>query len=213
PVFRAMLANATRLCEASYGTLWLCEGDVIRAVARHGALPAAYAERQRGAMFRLDAEVPLTHAVKTRQPVHVADMRAEQAYLDGDPILVTAVELGGVRTLVHVPMLKQNDVVGVITIYRREVRPFTDKQIALVTSFAKQAVIAIENARLLNELRQRTDDLSEALEQQTAMADILRVISASAIDVQPVFETIVSSAVNLCGATYGIVFRYDGELI
>jgi GAF domain-containing protein len=227
PVFKAMLANATRLCEASFGTLWLCEGDVIRAVARHGAITAAYAERQRGAMFRLDADVPLTHAVKTRQPVHVADMRAEQAYLDGDPILVTAVELGGVRTLVHVPMLKQDSVLGVITIYRREVRPFTDKQIALVTSFAKQAVIAIENARLLNELRDRTAELSESLEQQTATsrelsealdqktatAEVLRVISSSPTDVQPTLEAIAGSARRLCDAANAMVFRFDGELI
>ena len=110
-------------------------------------------------------------------------------------------------------MLKEDQLVGAIAIYRQEVRPFTDKQIELVTNFAAQAVIAIENTRLLNELHQRTDDLSESLKQQTAMSEILRVISSSAIDVQPVFETIARSAVDLCGATYGMVFRYDGELI
>src|SRR5262249_8429113 len=102
PVFETILANATRLCEASFGTLWLCEGDVIRAVAQHGAVPAAFADRQH--IFRLDSGVPVTRAAKTQQPLHVADLRAEQAYLDRNPLVVSAVELGGIRTLVHVPM-------------------------------------------------------------------------------------------------------------
>jgi signal transduction histidine kinase len=205
PVFKAMLANATRLCEASFGTLWLCEGDVIRSVARHGAITTAYAERQRGATFRLDADVPLTRAIRARQTVQTADLRADQAYLEGDPILVTAVELGGVRTLVHVPLLKQDSALGVITIYRREVRPFTDKQIALVTSFASQAVIAIENARLLNELR-------ESLEQQTATADVLKVISRSKFELQPVLNTLVQSAAQLCESEQNTIFLRDGDV-
>ncbi len=145
-VFETILANATRLCEASYGTLWLCEGDAFRAVALHGALPAAYtAERRRG-VFRPHPDGPLARAARTRQTVQVADMREEQAYLDRVPIAVTAVELGGIRTLVAVPMLKENQLIGLIAIYRQEVRPFTDRQIALVTSFAKQAVIDREHA-------------------------------------------------------------------
>src|SRR5262249_36749125 len=202
PVFETILANATRLCEASYGTLWLCEGDTIRAVARHGAVPAAFADRQPRHIFRLDAGVPVTRAARTRQPIHVADLRAERGYLDRDPIVVSAVELFGIRTLVHVPMLKGNEVVGVITIYRREVRPFTDKQIALVTSFAAQAVIAIENARLLNELR-------EALEQQTATADVLGVISSSPGELEPVFQAMLANAVHICEAKFGVLFRHD----
>ena len=143
PVFETILANATRLCQATHATLWLREGDGFRVAARHGALPAGFVER-RGALFRLDAGVPVTRAANTLQPIHVADLRAEQAYLDRNPLMVGAVEVLGMRTLVAVPMLKRSEAIGVITIYRREVRPFTDKQIALVTSFAAQAVIAIE---------------------------------------------------------------------
>jgi two-component system NtrC family sensor kinase len=191
PVFETILANATRLCEASYGNLFLCEGDAIRLVAVHGAVPEAYAAvRRRGAVFRPSPGLIIARALRTRQTVHVADLRAEQAYLDRDPFVVPGVELGGIRTLVQVPMLKQNEVVGVISIYRQEVRPFTDKQIALVTNFASQAVIAIENARLLNELR-------DSLEQQTATSEILKVISSSLTDTQPVFDTIVQSGIKL----------------
>src|SRR5262249_26420901 len=132
-VFETILANATRLCEANHGTLFLCQGDDIRVVARHGPVPAALAaERPYGAVVR-HGSAPTARAARTRQTVHVADLRANQAYLDRDPMAVAGVELGGVRTLVSVPMLKENQAVGVITIYRREVRPFTDKQIALVT--------------------------------------------------------------------------------
>jgi GAF domain-containing protein/CheY-like chemotaxis protein len=211
--FDAMLANATRICEASHGTLWLYEGDArFRAVAVHGELPAAYVERRDSRMlFKPGAEVPIARAVRTRSSVHVTDLREDRSYLDREPISVVAVELAGTRTLVAVPMLRENEPIGAIVLYRTEVRPFRESQIDLVKSFASQAVIAIENARLLDELRQRTTDLSESLEQQTATSEVLRVISRSPGELQPVFDGVLANATRLCEANFGTLYLRDGD--
>jgi GAF domain-containing protein len=205
PVFQAVLGNATQLCEAKYGTLWLTEGDAFRTVASHGDLPRADAEPwQRGNLYSPGPDVPLGRVAKTRQPVHVSDMREDPSYLRGDKLPVAAVDRAGVRTLFVVPMLRENDLVGAIAIYRTEVRPFTNQQVELVTNFAAQAVIAIENTRLLNELR-------ESLQQQTATSEVLKVISSSPGELEPVFQAMLANAMRVCEAKFGLMQRYDGD--
>jgi two-component system, NtrC family, sensor kinase len=215
PVFQSMLANATRLCEAECGVMWLREGDAFRSVAIHGPLPPAYVEQWRsGTPVDPSPHGPLSVLVQTGKPVHVPDMREDPSYsLERHPLPVAAVEVAGIRTLLLVPMSKEDDLVGGIAIYRQEVRPFADKQVELVSTFARQAVIAIENARLLKELRQRTADLSESLQQQTATSEVLQVISSSPGELAPIFEKMLENATHVCGAEFGSMFLVeDGGL-
>ena len=198
PVFNAMLENATRICEAKFGVLWLVEGDGFRAVALHGALPEFAEERRRNPVIRPAPGHNLARMARTKAIVHIADISADE---QAAPVLA---KLTGARTCVYVPMLKDDRLIGAIVIYRQEVRPFTDKQIELVANFAAQAVIAIENTRLLNELR-------KSLQQQTATAEVLQVISSSPGELAPVFQTMLANAVHLCEAKFGNLWLRERE--
>ena len=201
PVFDAMVEKAMSLCGASFGGLWIRDGDFVRAAAARN-LPRPYVE------FLTREPVPMTqvlgHNFHDRRFLQIADLPATEAYRNRLPVTVAAVELGGIRTFLGVPLRKDGSLVGIFAICRQEVRPFSDKQIALVQNFAAQAVIAIENTRLLNELR-------ESLEQQTATADVLRVINSSPGNLAPVFNAMLDKATRLCGAGFGILWIYDGE--
>jgi signal transduction histidine kinase len=210
PVFKSMLSNALRICEAKFGNLLLFDGKGFTAAEMHNA-PAAYVQLFAEGPFIPGPNTGLGRIATTRQVVHIADIMAESGRVERDPLRIATAQILQARTLLAVPMLKEKELVGAIVIYRQEVRPFSEKQIELVASFANQAVIAIENTRLLKELRQRTDDLTESLEQQTATSEVLQVISSSPGELEPVFRTMLENATRVCGASFGTMNLWDGE--
>jgi two-component system NtrC family sensor kinase len=205
PVLEVVVRSAARYCKADDVTLFELDGQDLRVAAHWGAVPSL----DIGVRFPCSRGSVAGRSVLERRPVHVIDLQAEaEEFPEGSAF---AKRLGH-RTIAGVPLLRKGVAVGTLQIRRTEVNPFTDKQIALLGTFADQAVIAIENTRLLNELRQRTDDLSESLEQQTATSEVLKVISSSPGDLKPVFEAMLASATRICGAGFGGLFRIeDGQ--
>ena len=210
PVFETMLGKAVRICNATFGNIYRWDGQTLQLLGIHNT-PPAFVEARKRHPLAPDPNAPAGLAVTTGSVVHITDIAAERAYIEGrHPAFVEAVELGGVRTLLVVPMLKDMGAIGVFALYRQEVRPFTDKQIELVKNFAAQAVIAIENARLLNELRQRTDDLGRSVGELRALGEVSQAVN-STLDLETVLTTIVGRAVQLSGTDAGAIYVFDEE--
>ena len=213
PVFETIASNSVNLCGAAYGVVYRFDGEVISIAAHHNVDPTALDAFHQIWPMRPNANAFIGRAILERKALYVLDVAAEPGYT----FAATHQEALGLRTFLSVPMLRDGNPIGAIAVYRKEVKPFSNRQIELVKAFADQAVIAVENVRLFDELQARTEDLRELLQQQTATADVLKVISRSTLDVERdlefVLETLLESAIRLCGATRGHVYRYDGEFL
>jgi GAF domain-containing protein len=207
-VFAAMLQNAVRICDATFGNIYRWEDDALHLVAAHNT-PPAWIEARRRSPLRAAQNPDIGRMIAAKKTLHVTDTTTLPGYINrSDPASVGAVELGGIRTALAVPMLRENELIGSFTLYRQEVRPFTDKQIELVENFAAQAVIAVENARLLNELRQRTDELGRSVEEQRALGEVSQAVN-STLELETVLSTIVTKAVQLSGTEAGAIYVFD----
>src|SRR5215469_11871078 len=196
-VFANILASAVRLCDANNGVIRRWDGDALHLVATHN-MPQLFIERRKQSPYKPHQHSPTGRMLATRGLIHIVDLAVDQAYLERNPPTVAAVELAGIRTVLVVPLWKDSELIGSLLVGRKEVRPFADNQIEIVQDFATQAVVAIQNAELLHELR-------ETLRQQTAAADVLKIISRSAFDLQAVLDTVVELAARLCGADLAAV--------
>ena len=207
PVFDAMLENAVRICDATYGNIYSRDSEIFRLVASHKTPPAFTEYRRRNPMTGSGAHWA-DPMLRSKTQVHIADLALEKGFIERDPSFVAAVELGGARSALAVPMLKEGEIIGAFALARQEVRPFTEKQIALVTNLAAQAVIAIENTRLLNELRQRTDELGRSVEELRALGEVSQAVN-STLELETVLSTIVAKAVQLSGTEAGAIYVFD----
>jgi two-component system NtrC family sensor kinase len=208
PVFDTIAANALRLCDARFSAVYRFDGELIHMAAFQNLTPEGTAAFLTAYPCRPSQGGTTQRAILTRSIVHMPDIHEDPEYVYQD-----VAQKADYRSVLSVPMLRDGEVIGTITVYRDAARPFPDAQIELLKTFADQAVIAIENVRLFTELQARNRDLTEALEQQTATSEILRVISQSQTDVQPVFDTIVAAALKLCSASSVIVMTFDGQLL